>query len=132
MFWRFKSCVRCYGDLVADDSVWKCVQCGHYYYPKTAHPVAPVPEIYMTPYPRERTRKAQRTRYGGIAGRNINAVIRARETREKKWWTRNGEVVAYLDQGRTVREIATLTSQGQRQIRVVREKLADLRAGEPN
>ncbi len=31
-WFRFKSCVKCGGDLVLDQGDWLCLQCGTYYY----------------------------------------------------------------------------------------------------
>ena len=45
-------------------------------------------------------------------GRQINAVIRGMELGEERWWHRNRNVIAYLDEGRSVREISILTQQG--------------------
>ena len=32
MWFRFRSCRKCHGDLVLDGEDWKCWQCGRYYY----------------------------------------------------------------------------------------------------
>ncbi len=65
-----------------------------------------------------------------MAGANINGMLRLRKLRDARWWQRNGQVIAYLDEGRTVREISVLTDRGARQIRVVRERLTDMRAAD--
>ena len=73
----------------------------------------------------------QRNRRGGYkprSPRSIDASIRARKLGESNWWARNRQTVDYLDQGLSVREISHLTSRTPRQIRTVRERLADLRA----
>ena len=62
-----------------------------------------------------------------MVGRNINAVIQAKRRSRERWWADNRQIITYLDQGHSVREIAALTLRGQRQIRTVRERLADLR-----
>jgi hypothetical protein len=54
-------------------------------------------------------------------------VISAKARSEHLWWRRNRETIRLLDEGRTVREVAVLLSRGSRQIRVVRERLNDLR-----
>ena len=58
----------------------------------------------------------------------MNSVILGRIISEQRWWTRNWQIVSYLDEGRTVREITSLTDRGPRQIRVIRERLAEFRA----
>ena len=55
-------------------------------------------------------------------------MIRAKNLSDAKWWGRNWDIIAYLDEGRPVGEIAMITARGQRHIRVVRERLADLRS----
>ena len=53
-WFRFKSCVKCGGDLALDQGDWLCLQCGTYYYiglyqrpglhQRPAHPEKPNPE----------------------------------------------------------------------------------------
>ncbi len=31
-WFRLKTCIKCQGDLAADDGDWICLQCGTYYY----------------------------------------------------------------------------------------------------
>ena len=31
-WYRLKSCIKCQGDLAADNGDWLCLQCGTYYY----------------------------------------------------------------------------------------------------
>ncbi len=31
-WFRLKTCIKCQGDLAADEGDWICVQCGSYYY----------------------------------------------------------------------------------------------------
>ena len=76
--------------------------------------------------PKKRRRKA----YGARSTRNINAVIRAKEVSDERWWARNRDIITHLDKGLSVREIAKLAGVGERQVRVVREKLTDLRSAE--
>jgi hypothetical protein len=54
-------------------------------------------------------------------------VISAKVRSEHLWWRRNRETIRLLDEGRTVREISVLLGRGSRQIRIVRERLNDLR-----
>lgn len=127
MFWRFKSCGRCSGDLVLEDDLWRCMQCGHYYYPNVALPFDELTES-QTASVRGPGRRKARTRCGGIAGRNINAMIIGNSVSNQRWWARNREIIAYLGEGRTATEIANLTAMGKRQVREVKEKLRDLLA----
>ena len=57
-------------------------------------------------------------------------MVDAKNISDERWIARNQQVIAFLDEGRTVGEIALLTARGRRQIRVVREKLADLKMGD--
>jgi hypothetical protein len=52
----------------------------------------------------------------------------AKHRSEERWWDRNQELIQYLDEGRSVREISVLVGRSERQVRVVREQLNDLRA----
>ena len=126
-----KSCEKCKGDLVQDGDEFRCWQCGNYYYPKIDLPELPflisipkssegnpdLPEI-----PRRRHRRSR------WAVRDINSLIVAKDRSEQRWWARNEDLIKFLDQGKTVREIAALISRSERQVRVVREQLQDLRA----
>ena len=63
--------------------------------------------------------------------RNLNSRIVARDRSDSRWWERNRDVVKYLDQGLSVREISNLVSHGERQVRIIRERLHDLRTNNP-
>ena len=107
---------------------WRCWQCGRYYYPERSpwellidpaevqHPLAAREEE-----PERKRRKATRSR-------RINSAIAATDRSDSRWWDRNQQVVGYLDQGKTVREVAEIVGVGPRQVRVIRERLYDLRA----
>ena len=143
-----KACTKCGGDLIYDDGDWKCWQCGQYCDMRVempsgvSHPVpierpAPAESLDTRPTPEPSTNSngdhdGQRHRrpYGARSARNINAVIRAKQVGDQRWWVRNRQIIDFLDQGKPVREIANLVGRGERQIRVVRERLADLRAEE--
>ena len=143
---KVKGCNKCGGDLVLDESDWRCWQCGQYYYPgspRAADHNGPEPSDRWSPqWSPERNGEPsngpidganqpgtkQRRGYGARSARNINSVIRAKKTSDEKWWARNRQIIEYLDQGLSVREIATLVGRGERQIRVVRERLAEFRA----
>ena len=132
-----KACWKCCGDLVLDGDEWRCWQCGRYYYPMPAAADPPPESVGARrlsintgntgntgrngPVRREHTRRSTR---------DINTVITAKDRSERHWWRRNGDVIRYLDEGRTVREISVLIGRGQRQIRVIRERLNDIRACE--
>ena len=123
---RLKSCPKCQGDLLLDGDEWRCWQCGQYYYPHP--PCTAPPEIEASDLPGlgvggsidapKRRRRSER---------GVNSLISATDRNENRWWNHNREVVRYLDEGRTVREIASLVGRSPRQIRVVRERLNDMR-----
>ena len=127
MWLRFRSCRKCCGDLILDGEDWRCWQCGRYYYstPPSNGPAA-------------RAGRG-RTAGGGALGksvtgprrrrsvRGINSVISSTNRSEARWWNKNLDVIKYLDEGRTVKEIARLINRGQRQIRIIRERLNELR-----
>ena len=114
MLCLLKNCGKCGGDLLLDGDEWRCWQCGRYYYPKS-DPLD-VPEGSQ--------RRAQPRR----APRNTNSRIMARIRSEHRWWSRNQGVIQHLDQGLSVREIALRVKLGERQIRIIRERLNDFRS----
>ena len=40
-WFRLKSCIKCQGDLAADEGDWICLQCGTYYYTGLYQPHSP-------------------------------------------------------------------------------------------
>lgn len=128
MLCLLKNCRKCSGDLVLDGEEWRCWQCGQYYYPITEsldqREEPPNPSLAaaigeIMPSPRKtRVRRSPR---------NLNSRIVARDRSDSRWWERNRDVVKYLDQGLSVREISILVSHGERQVRIIRERLHDLR-----
>jgi len=142
---QLKSCGRCGGDLVLDREDWKCLQCAEYYYGDKGYvraelsPVrvpipVEVPEEGSAPgdsdqwsIPPAGSVPSRRAPYRARASRNINAIVQATALGEERWRGRNSKIIGYLDQGLAVREISNLTGRGPRQIRNIREKLADLR-----
>ena len=131
MLCQLKACRKCSGDLVLDGEEWRCWQCGRYYYPNS--PVFDVPECSQKaerPPSAVSPMAAVRGRERKRAARDINSVIAARDRSENRWRNRNQDVIRYLNEGRTIREISAIIGRGQRQIRVIRERLSDLRACE--
>ena len=63
--------------------------------------------------------------------RHLNPMLATTRFDEERWWAKNETVIYHLDEGRKVREIAEIVGQGPRQIRVIRERLRDLRTAEP-
>ena len=122
--WRFKGCTRCSGDLVTEADIWVCFQCGRHYYPEVARPVE-IPQEFNSHLSGDHGGRRKRRPGGGIAGRNINSLVLAQQMSDERWWANNREIIAYLEEGRPVREIAGLTDRGSRLIREVRQKLAD-------
>ena len=130
MYCRLKACRKCGGDLVLDGDEWRCWQCGHYYYPMQAllemPEEPPNPELLLADGEvKERRPHRQRVRR---SPRNINSRIMAKDRSDRRWCLRNREVIRHLDQGLSVREISQLVARGERQIRIVRERLSELRA----
>jgi hypothetical protein len=126
-----KSCQKCQGDLMQDGDEFRCWQCGNYYYPRIDLPelasAASVAELEQIPLdsPEKPKRRHRRSRW---AVRDINSLIVAKDRSEQRWWSRNAELIKFLDEGNSVREIAVMIRKSERQVRVVREQLNDLRA----
>ena len=126
---QLKSCHKCGGDLVLDGDEWRCWQCGQYYYPRPARVDLPA-----RPSQRERsTGEFSASASGGRrqprrrSPRHVNSLIMAKVRSDDRWWQKNREVVSYLDEGHSVKEISALVGRGERQIRVIRERLNELR-----
>ena len=132
MLCLLKNCRKCNGDLILDVEEWRCWQCGQYYYPKAELPELmeepPNPEMVVAGG--EKIASERRTRVRR-SPRNLNSRIIARDRSDNRWWDRNRDVVKYLDQGLSVREISALVSHGERQVRIIRERLHDLRTNNP-
>ena len=132
MLCLLKNCRKCSGDLILDGDEWRCWQCGQYYYPMSDSPdmleVPPNPEMVAAAgegaFGETKTRVSRSLR-------NLNSRIIARDRSDNRWWDRNRDVVKYLDQGLSVREISGLASHGERQVRIIRERLHDLRTNNP-
>ena len=86
----------------------------------------PVPVASGDEVSQEGAGERPRRSYGARSVRNINSVIRAKLVSDQRWGERNRQIIEYLDQGLSIRQIARLVGRGERQIRVVRERLADL------
>ena len=146
IFCYLKGCTKCGGDLMLNAGDWRCWQCGHYYSRKSPGATddhrgeldrvkvgadSPRSRVDLSTGPPDGSASAgkrQRKGYGARSARNINSVIRAKELSDQRWWDRNRQIISYLDQGLSVRETALMMERDERQIRVVRERLYDLRA----
>lgn len=127
MLYRLKGCGRCCGDLLQDGDEWRCFQCGHIYYPACA-PVPLEPAIGAgAGFASHNDDNRQRPKIRRSA-RHLNPDMSVTRFNEEQWWDRNQQVIQHLDQGMKVREIAEIVGKGPRQIRVVRERLRDLRS----
>ena len=129
MLCLLKTCPKCNGDLVLDGDELRCWQCGQYYYPKPGlldmPEEPPDPDLIAKdcePGAASRGRPQMRR-----APRNINSRIMSRDRSDHRWWVRNREIIRYLDQGLGVRVVSELVRRGERQIRIIRERLHDLR-----
>ena len=130
MYCQLKACRKCGGDLVLDGDEWRCWQCGQYYYPMQAlleMPEEP-PNPELLPADGEVNERLPLRRRVRRSPRNINSRIMAKDRSDRRWCLRNREVIRHLDQGLSVREISQLVARGERQIRIVRERLNELRA----
>ena len=126
--WKFKSCSKCGGDLFSQDGEWGCIQCGRYYYPANTEPLD-IPPIPIEEPVRAVGATRKRMRCGGIAGRNINAVVSAQQNRADRWRAKNKQIIACLDEGRSVAETANLLRRNQRQVRNVAAMLREMSVG---
>ena len=129
MLCHLKECQKCQGDLVLDGEEWRCWQCGHYYYPNIPELQLEGPDTMAMADSADLVGgKARRRRRSRWAVRDINNLIFAKDRSEKRWWDRNSDLIRLLDNGKTVKEIAATAGRSERQIRVIREQLNDLRA----
>lgn len=104
MWFRFRSCRKCYGDLVLDGEDWRCWQCGRYYYPMP--PVKdPPPEPALAGQPGLALGKsvAGPKRRGSV--RDINSAIASTNRLAARWWNKHLYVIKYLDESRTAKEM---------------------------
>ena len=92
--------------------------------PYDAASIHPTDPMTQENHPQTGRRKGYRAR----STRNIDSVIRAKKASDERWLARNQQVIEYLDKGLSIREVSRLVGRGERQIRVARERLADLRA----
>ena len=125
MICQLKCCKKCQGDLVLDGEEWRCWQCGQYYYPPLREGEAleePPNSVALSTESVPPRRKLRRSL------RDINSAIAARDRSERRWWIRNLDIIRRLDEGNSVKDVATAVGRGPRQVRVVREKLYDLRS----
>ena len=107
---KFKACSKCGGDLMADESDWRCIQCSRYYYGHDARflgeshipgfrvptcPTESLPELLLesdgdrSVPPPEARRRGRKPGYRSRSMRSINSVIDAKATGESRWWERN-------------------------------------------
>ena len=126
--WRLKGCRKCGGDLCHEDGAWGCIQCGRYYYPKVD---LPIDYPLMAAVGGGNDNKGKRRRTGGIAGRNINAVVRSQLASTQRWREQNQQVITQLDAGRTVAETAGVLGRDPRQVRNVAKRLREIRVLTP-
>jgi len=133
MLYLFKGCGKCEGDLTLDVDEWRCFQCGRVYYPRRSAMELQLDLVDIQiseqsaglPGVADPVRKRPKVRR---SARHLNPVVGATRFDEEDWWNRNQQVISHLDEGKKVREIAEIVGKGPRQIRVVRERLRDLRS----
>ena len=134
MLCQLKSCSKCRGDLVLDGDEWRCWQCGQHYYPRRSQEALldllreTRPEAVAASSQAERLQARPPRRRATRTLRDVNSRISARDRSERRWWLKNMDIVRHLDEGKSVKEISTLVGRGQRQVRIVRERLVDMRS----
>lgn len=139
MLFIFKGCGKCGGDLIQDFDEWRCMQCGQIYYPMQS-PMQlqmeheglqhPTPNTMSVGGPSGETGPQRERPKVRRSARLLIPKIRVSRFNEEMWWDKNRLVIYHLDQGKEVREIAEIVGRGTRQIRLVRERLRDLRSAE--
>ena len=110
----FKRCGKCQGDLIAEGDEWRCFQCGIHYYPENSDP-SPAPDSL------EANKRYQRI------PPSINSRIANDNNRMARWWERNKKIIADLDSGIDVKEIAKKYGKTKETIRKIRSELEDFR-----
>ena len=134
MLCQLKSCSKCRGDLILDGDEWRCWQCGQYYYPRRSTEALrdllqeTRPEPVAASSQASFYKSAPPSRRASRSLRDVNSRIAARDRSERRWWLKNIEIVRHLDEGKSVKEISSLVGRGQRQVRIVRERLYDMRS----
>ena len=122
-----ENCEKCGGAVFKDVDEWRCWQCGRCYYIKSDSMDFPekAPNMGLS-----RTTSDDDDSGNGArrAVRSINSRITARKSSDCQWWSRYLDVIRCLDQGLSIREIAIGLELGERQVRVVRQRLDDLRS----
>ncbi len=136
MLYLFKGCGKCGGDLTLSVDEWRCFQCGARYYPKPSatdlqlDPVEIRQPVAAGDSPNGADSELQRPKIRRSA-RHLVPVSAETKLNEEQWCNKNQQVIRYLDQGMKIREIAEIVGKGPRQVRVVRERLRDLRSAVP-
>ena len=133
MLCRLKDCGKCGGDLFLDFDEWRCFQCGRIYYPKPS-PMELLPDamevhapLFADESPDEAGHDRDRPKVRR-SPRRINVMVAAKNRSEEKWWSNNKQVIYHLDRGNSVQQTAEIVGRGTRQVRMIRERLNDLRA----
>ena len=123
---QLNHCIRCGGLLSRDLDELRCLQCGRCYYGESVSSKAP-DDISLEPKldGQGKTGSARR------ALRNINSQISAREKSDCNWLSRYQAVIRHIDQGLSVREIATKLGMGEKHVRVIRQRLRESRLSYP-
>ena len=122
-----ENCAKCGGAVFKDADEWRCWQCGRYYLIRPDSMDIPE-EVTNTGLPRTTSDDNDSGHGASRAVRSINSRITAGKSSDRQWWSRYRDVIRCLDQGLSIREIAIGLELGERQIRVVRQRLDDLRS----
>ena len=57
-----------------------------------------------------------------MTDRDINSLVQSRTGSDERWFSRNHQVIDYLKEGRSLKEIASLTGSTARSVREVRQR----------
>ena len=117
MLYKFKSCGKCGGDLMADGDEWCCFQCGTYYYPQNpvenvSQDAAPLPQTFDCGFHENSTSRPIRT-----------DIISSTKRSGPHWLVIDQALIDLCNEGRSVQEISEIVGKSRRQIRDVKSHL---------
>lgn len=96
-YYLFKACIKCHGDLTNDDTEWKCIQCGTYYYPN----------IIDEEYPKR-------------------SNVLPTSNKDNLFLERNQKVIENIKLGFSIQEISDLTGLNYRWVRSISDQYKDI------
>lgn len=75
-WFRLKTCIKCQGDLAADEGDWICLQCGTYYYTGLYRSQTNVDDVPQAPTPIAPERSEHKTMPPAFAASVISTTDR--------------------------------------------------------